>query len=51
MKKYLVAGLIALFIVKGGQAGTAPLSPVFPYQDEDIDASWSAGAVRITLNG
>ncbi|MDR0668904.1 MAG: carbohydrate-binding domain-containing protein [Treponema sp.] len=51
MKKYLVAGLIALFAVKGSPAGTTPTSPVFPYQDEDLDASWSADAARITLNG
>jgi hypothetical protein len=48
-----IAGLIALFVVKEGPAGTAQTNtpPVFPYQDEDLDASWSADAVRITLNG
>lgn len=48
-----MAGLIVLFVLKGGPAGTAQTNttPVFPYQNEDLDASWSAGAVRITLNG
>jgi hypothetical protein len=47
-------GLIALFLWGSGQAGTAQAkgtSPAFPYQSEDLDASWSAGAVRIALNG
>jgi hypothetical protein len=50
----LTLGLTVLFLWGGGQAGTAQTNKttqVFPYRSEDLDGSWSAGAVRITLNG
>jgi hypothetical protein len=47
-------GVIALFLAGSGQQGVAQTSgsaQAFSYKAEDLDASWSAGAVRITLNG